>query len=258
LRITEEPVTFKSGGMQVMGVLHIPEDGRKAAIAMCHGFTGEKVEAHRLFVDFARAASRRNYAVLRFDFIGSGDSEGEFEDTTLSGWIRDLDAAVTFLAANLYVDPSRIGVLGLSFGAAAAICHAASDSRVRAVACWSPVSDLIEIFRRYIFGEELWSKAEAGETIQYFYESSFKLKPNFLRDLKTFNPIADVARISPRPLLVVQGTRDEVVPVSYTEKLTGSASEPKELVKIEGADHVFSRHSDILLNRTLDWFQRFL
>ena len=108
---------------------------------MCHGFTGQKVEAHRIFVKTAEALAAQGYLALRFDFRGSGDSEGAFEEMTFEGEVSDAVRAVDYLLAEEPVDPERIGVVGLSMGGAVAACLSGRDERIKATVLWAAVAD---------------------------------------------------------------------------------------------------------------------
>src|SRR5512135_3017139 len=110
----EVQVEFASGGEAVFGVLHVPEAVPSPGVVMCHGFTGNKSEAHRLFVGAARSFCARGLAVLRFDFRGSGDSGGEFREMTVSREVEDAGAALDFLSGRREVTGRGLGVLGLS------------------------------------------------------------------------------------------------------------------------------------------------
>jgi len=72
----EKSIVFRSGRHKLAGVMHIPEIRRKSypAVVMFHGFTGNKCESHFIFTKTARRLVLRGIAVLRFDFMGSGDS----------------------------------------------------------------------------------------------------------------------------------------------------------------------------------------
>ena len=95
----ETPVTFDCKGQQIVGMLHLPEGrGRVPAALLMHGFTGTKVESHRLFVKISRALAEHGIASLRFDYRGSGDSAGDFEEMTIRSEIADALEAVRFLA----------------------------------------------------------------------------------------------------------------------------------------------------------------
>lgn len=72
----EIPVVFGKEGHRLVGILHSVDDGeRKPGVVLFHGFTGNKIEPHRLFVKIARKLASIGINVLRFDFYGSGDSE---------------------------------------------------------------------------------------------------------------------------------------------------------------------------------------
>jgi hypothetical protein len=98
-------------------VLHLPDGrGRAPAVLMCHGFTGHKAEAHRLFVHTARRLMQEGLVVLRFDFLGSGDSEGLFEEMTIRGEVEDALNALAFLRGHGRVDAARVANAGLLAG----------------------------------------------------------------------------------------------------------------------------------------------
>src|SRR5690349_11530430 len=95
----EIPVTFDCRGEQIVGMLHLPEGrGRHPAVLLLHGFTGTKSEAHGMFVKMSRALVDHGIASLRFDFRGSGDSGGSFEEMTIKSEVIDATEAVRFLA----------------------------------------------------------------------------------------------------------------------------------------------------------------
>lgn len=114
------PVAFRNMNQQIIGILHTPDNikpGEKVPeILMLHGFTGNKTEAHRLFVHVARNLSEHGFIVLRFDFRGSGDSDGGFEDMTLPGEVSDAERALTFLLRWRNINRDRVDVIGLSMG----------------------------------------------------------------------------------------------------------------------------------------------
>jgi len=138
----EKPVIFETHSTQIAGMLHAPKVFAKSpCVILCHGFTGNKIESNKLFVKLARKLCHEDFVVLRFDFRGSGDSEGEFENMTISGELSDLSAAVGFVSTLPVVDANKIGALGLSLGSTVAICTAAEDERIKAVISWSGPSE---------------------------------------------------------------------------------------------------------------------
>jgi dienelactone hydrolase len=113
----EELLWIPSRGKRMAAVLHLPDGrGRAPAVLMCHGFTGHKAESHRLFVHTARRLMQEGLVVLRFDFLGSGDSEGLFEEMTIRGEVEDALNALAFLRGHGRVDAARVAMLGFSLG----------------------------------------------------------------------------------------------------------------------------------------------
>src|SRR5437867_8314985 len=100
------------------GVIHRPERARARrggpGVVFFHGFTGDRMESHWMFVKCSRALARAGIASLRFDFYGSGESDGEFPEITLRGEISDALAAVEFFRRQEGIDSRRIGLVGLS------------------------------------------------------------------------------------------------------------------------------------------------
>src|SRR5262252_8249393 len=128
----EERVQFKSAGLRMAGVLHLPEGakGRSAAFLVLHGFGSNKDSSTSTTV--ARLFNSLGYAALRFDMRGCGESQGERGRVICLEQVEDTKSALSFLAARADIDPKRIGAFGHSFGAAVAVYAAGVDPRVAA------------------------------------------------------------------------------------------------------------------------------
>jgi len=249
----ERPVTLTSRGEQMVGMLHLPDQkGPFPAVAIYHGFTGTKVEPHRIFVKMARALVAQGIAAVRFDFRGSGDSEGDFADMTVSGEIADAIRVLDFLEAQSQVDPQRLGVLGLSMGGAVAASVAGKDERVKSLALWAAVAR----FELFESEPELLAQARkmghvdlAGNVLNYgFYE-----------DARTQDPVKWVSQFE-GSALVVHGDEDPTVPVSHADLLYDAVTGKKEKFIVPGADHTFNRHDweSAVISKTADWFHKTL
>ncbi|HID91356.1 TPA: alpha/beta fold hydrolase [Candidatus Bathyarchaeota archaeon] len=251
--LTEEPVSFTCEGMRIAGMLHVPERTPAPGIIFCHGFTGTRIEAHRLFVHAARHLCERGFTVLRFDFRGSGESEGLFRDMTISGEIDDLRTAIGWLMKRREALGETIGVNGLSLGGVVAILTAARDLRIKAVSLWSTPADLMALSRAL--------PGTVDKLLRQGYldlDSGDRIGSGLVTDLRRFNIIEDVSKIAPRPLLIVHGTDDLTVPLWHAERLYEAAREPKERFFVEGADHTYNRWDWqwAVIERTADWFER--
>ncbi|MFZ5650508.1 MAG: alpha/beta hydrolase [Bacillota bacterium] len=221
----------------------------RPAVVACHGFTGSK-EGRGKAVEMAEFLAKNGFSVLLFDFAGCGESGGRFEDISLSGHIGDLKGAVDFCLEN---SAGPVITMGRSFGGTTAICHAASDGRVAGVCAWAAPASLTGLFMGFtdedLPGDENHLVTMAGA------EGMIQLKKSFFTDLSRYDVTLCSSRISPRPLLVVHGTADDVVPPGEAESIYSSAGEPRRLQYIEGADHQFSAHHRIVWDITLKWLK---
>jgi alpha/beta superfamily hydrolase len=204
------------------------------AVLMCHGFTGHRGEAHFLFVQAARAFAQAGIAALRFDFRGSGESDGRFQEMTFEAEVADALAAFDYLAARPEVDPHRVAVLGLSLGGAVAACVAGREKRVAALVLWAAVADLGALAARFQTeqppprlpdGTYEWGGLALG---QEFVNTIALAQP--LREVETFHG----------PVLIIHGTQDQAVDVSHAHRYAGVLEKRARLHLVDEADHVFS------------------
>ncbi|MBT8350241.1 MAG: alpha/beta hydrolase, partial [Deltaproteobacteria bacterium] len=106
----ETPFFFPNESYNLFGVLHEPENTPKPqGFVFCHPFAEEKLWTHRVFVNFARELAQKGYTVLRFDYMGHGDSEGGFQDSTIETRLFDIKCAIKTLSENIS-SPERIGL----------------------------------------------------------------------------------------------------------------------------------------------------
>ncbi|MGQ9629819.1 MAG: alpha/beta hydrolase [bacterium] len=255
----EKPVVFKSAGKQIVGILHAPKmrsRERKPGVVFFHGFAMDK--SSRLFVRTARALADEGFFVLRFDFAGSGDSEGNFEDITIEGEIADGGEAISFLAHQRGVDPRRIGVVGNSLGGVVAACLAGRDRRVKSVALWSADADLRATTARFL-GEEDYARALKEKQIVW---REWVAGSAFVSELSLIDPVSEILR-SEAPVLILNGERDSVVPpedgMKYYDALQAKGRRAAHIV-IDGANHLFSSPEwvDEVSAITVDWFSKTL
>lgn len=137
----ETPFFFLNNGKRLYGILHEPEgEMRREGFVFCSPLAEEKLWAHRLLVNFARLLARRGYPVLRFDYRGSGDSEGDFQDVTIETMISDTRAAASTLKEKID-SLTAVNLLGLRLGASVAALAAAAMEPAKALLLWEPVVD---------------------------------------------------------------------------------------------------------------------
>ncbi len=117
---------FKNGKHSLFGIIHTPENpppqSEKIGIVFCHPFAEEKLISHRVLVNMSRYLTKEGIYCLRFDYMGHGDSSGNFEDATISTRISDIQTAIAYLKSQTGVE--KVGLLGLRLGAALAALSA--------------------------------------------------------------------------------------------------------------------------------------
>ena len=251
----ETPVVFDSKGQQVVGMMHLPDGrGRFPGALLLHGFTGTKTEIHRMFVKLSRKLADHGIASLRFDFRGSGDSAGDFEDMTIRSEVADALEALKFLARHKRVNSRRLALIGMSMGGAIASHVVAREkSRIKSLALWAPVAEGEGILDELSTPEAVASLAQTGITD---HDGNLVGVP-FIRQFAEMRPLREVIK-SKCPVLIVHGSRDQTVPVHHAEMYERALRSPKRIVKkviIEGADHTFNKHvwESRAIDETLDW-----
>jgi hypothetical protein len=236
-------------------MMHVPGGrGRFPGALLLHGFTGTKTESHRMFVKLSRRLAEQGVASLRFDFRGSGDSAGEFENLTIRSEIADALEAIRFLARYKRVNSRRLALIGMSMGGAIASHVVAREkSRVKTLVLWAPVAEGAGILDGLSTPEAVASLAQTGITD---YEGNM-VGVQFIRQFAEMKPLREIIR-SKCPVLIVHGSGDETVPVQHTDMYERALRSPKRLLKkviIDRADHTFTRHiwERRVIDETLDW-----
>ncbi len=137
-----EPFFFPNGDVSLFGVMHRPEPSRSrgAGFVLCYPSFEEKLWVHRVFVSLADELAARGYHVLRFDYMGHGDSDGDFEHVSITSQLGDVGCAAARLKEE--IGPAgRIGLIGLRLGALLSAVHASDDPSVERLILWDPVTD---------------------------------------------------------------------------------------------------------------------
>ena len=230
---------------------------RVPLVVICHGFVGNRIGVDRLFVKTARDLAGEGYMVVRFDYIGCGESTGDYGKEGLESMINQTRTVLDYALACADVDPTRVTLIGHSLGGAVAILAAGRDRRVKNLVLWAsvgyPFNDIVKITSREVYD----TAVKTGSSDYLGYE----LSPTFFESLAPFQPFQQASNFSGN-VLIIHGTSDDSIPVDYAflfQKIFWMRSEgscDKEI--IFQADHTFSSgaHREILLQRTKDWLNQ--
>lgn len=185
-----------------------------------------------------RALTNAGFGVLRFDFTGLGESEGDFENTNFSGNVDDLIEAANFLEEN-YQAPTLI--IGHSLGGAAAIFAASKLESIKAVAVINSPSDPSHVMHLLKDSEQEITKN--GKARVNLGGVDFTIKKQFLDDLEN-NTLKDVVSDLRKALLILHSPQDNTVGIKNAEKIYIAAHHPKSFVSLDGVDHLLSKKED--------------
>ncbi len=242
--VTTEPITIDSGGISLVGAISLPDgQGPHPAVVICHGLPAARptptaditlsapTDEGLTYAEIAELCAHRGLAAVIFNFRGTGESGGNFHPL---GWAQDLEAVLSWVWERPEVDIDRIGVLGSSMGARVAIHVAARRPEVAAVLSFASPA------------RSRWNRSPE-EMIQNARDVGIIRDPNFppspqrwADEYQEMDVTASVRRVAPRPLLLMHGDADDVVPPEDAQALL-SAADPAttQLMMLPGAGHRF-------------------
>ena len=206
-----------------------------------HGVTGNKDRP--FVVSLAEAVASEGMAVLRFSFAGNGTSGGDFRDCTISKEVEDLKVVVTSAVNNGY----RVTYAGHSMGGAVGVLAASSDHKIRHLISLAGMVNTKDFYDRE-FGEE---KPDDG---CMWEEPSCPLSSTYKNDMYSIGSVASKASEVKVPWLLIHGDSDDVVPIDDSREIFALANEPKKIIEIPGANHVFSEAGlEPMREAVIDW-----
>lgn len=217
--------------------LDLPPDGEPLAYALfAHCFTCTK--NLRAAGAISQALVAEGLGVLRFDFTGLGQSEGDFADTSVSTNVTDLLDAAAFLEEE-HAAPALL--VGHSLGGAAVLLAAPHLPSVRAVATLGAPADLSHV--THLFDGALPEILAEGEARVHLEGRPFTVKTAFLADLAAHRLEPVLASLK-RALLVLHAPADRIVGIDHAARLYAMARHPKSFVSLDDADHLLSEPAD--------------
>lgn len=257
-----ESVVLENEGQKIFGIFHRPcNPGSYPTVLMCHGLAGHKTGKFRIYVKLAEQLSLHGIASLRFDFRGSGDSEGHFSDTTLSSEVSDALVALKYLRSRSDVNPSKIGIFGRSVGGAVALMTARKSAPIKTIAIWAPLYDGEQWQEHW----KLLHGAEISEELRYE-----KMKVNgqvpgvkFFDELFAMNMAENLDHLKNIPMLHIHGELDNIITLAHADRYVHARKNSKTInkfIRLPTSDHDFSHTKEQIqaLEETTNWFEKTL
>ena len=224
-------------------------DAVQSALVLCHGYPSAVIGAKGAGSDLAELADRiaesMDWLVVSFTFRGCGTSGGQF---SLAGWIRDIVAAVQFVGSAEGI--SQVWLAG--FGTGGGLCINAADVLgdkvlgVAALGAPAGFDDWAGHTRRLM---------QHSRDVGVISDPSFPPAPDaWAKEFRTIRPVDAATHLADRPMLVIHGSEDEIVPV-FDARVLADAHGSAELRIIPGADHGV-RYDPRAIAVLLGWLDR--
>lgn len=253
--VLESSFAISVDGIAIRGFWHIKKGISDAPVlVILHGIPRAKPKPgdesyRRMSMRFAG----QGFLSLAFNFRGTGISGG---DIGMAGWSRDLEGVIDFARGLPGADPDRVVLLGFSAGGASAIHVAARDPAVCAVLSVSSPAEFT--FLQKAMPSERW--------VELFREIGLIRSPDFPRSLEDWenefaeiSPLKWVDKISPRPVLIMHGEEDELIPCEQAEMIYQKAGEPREFLLAPGGKHrlrVDEQALDMIEAWLINWLKK--
>jgi len=236
----ETRLTFKDPLLHgVAAILTTPESGTNRIAVLCHGFLSSKTSSTNNTL--TRMLVEKGIATFRFDFFGQGESEGLFEDITTSLAVGQVMSACNLVLAKGF---SKLALVGSSFGGLVSILTTAQRRDIVCLALKCPVVDFAEELRLE-FGPDEMARWQATNTIPNILGGAERLRMKYRLYEDCLRQVAyDPAATIMAPTLIVQGQKDEMVPLHQSQRLFDLLKGPKRMNLLPDADHQFTRAED--------------
>jgi uncharacterized protein len=266
LSVVRVPITIKSCGRSLIGIYHPASSSSEPSaknpsatplVVMCHGLGGDKCGRGRILVSLSEMLSKEGIASIRFDFLGSGDSEGDFSELTPEICIQNLRDVIAEARAGSLIPFSRfapVGLFGRSFGGYICLLSSPFIEDLRAIAVQAPPFDA------ETFSSPLPTIQEEKGRLFFMGQA---ISEEFLPQMQRMDMTAALEQIQKIPLLHISCEKDVVISADHTEKFKKVRGENQILTHFEfllEADHFCSvyKHRTIVLEKVIAWFTQFL
>lgn len=251
--IQSQRISFTgSQGYRLDARLDLPAGTPQAYAIFSHCFTctKETLATYRI----SRLLAKKGIAVLRFDFTGLGNSEGEFADTNFSSNIEDIICAEQYLREN-HQPPSIL--LGHSLGGTAAFVAASQLPHIKAIITIASPSEPDHVLHHFEGALIQLNRGEASEIV--VAGQRYKIKPQFVDDVKSYHVRHIISELD-KALLIFHGPNDRLVDVDHSRLIFDAAEHPKSLVSLHTADHILSEREDnaYVADVIYSWLQRYI
>lgn len=235
----EKYVETISNGLTLRGMMHVPDNAqnRIPMVILLHGFCDDRNEINFVHTELSRRLCQEGIASVRFDMNGSGESDGLFEDMTVSSEIEDVKAILKFVQSLDFVDTTKIALHGTSLGGCVASMVAGQcKDEIQALSTWCAAPDVIYNLQKHmtLCGQDVSDIEEKGCA----NVEGLKLSLAFYKDALTLDPYKEAALFD-KNVNLVHGDQDITASCQCSYDLKEIYGDRANLLIVSGAEHRF-------------------
>ena len=249
-------VEFKNKkGQKLVGVLHEPKEKTDKAVIIANTFTGDK-DYQPIIKECANFLAMNKIAVLRFDFAGAGESEGDYKNTTIFSEVEDLKSAIKFIEKQGY---KKIGLIGFSMGAAVSIVT--YNSKIKTLVLWSPLLNPKIMYERYKKFEDKFRISKFIVKERRLDKKKMRVGYELFKEWKTLNLQPFLETVSSPVLTFIPGKDKEVCNREENLRMLKFLQNSKnKILLVDGADHDYldKEKAAKVIDLTRKWFRKWL
>ncbi len=254
MNVRNETITFVSQGKKISGVIEYPDKPTSRVVVFAHGLSNSKAPSDiPLLYRINNALLAAGYMTMRFDFYGSGESDGEFRDKTISSMRQNFLDMLTFLKAT-HSEINWIGAVGKSIGGTV-LGLVGGDPRISACVLMTMRYTLAPFFARFWTGQEEVSLNGAVPPTGRV-KGAFSLGKNFFVELPQIDGgVADGLANMP-PTLVIMNEGDEKISLESAMEVYEHLGGAKELMTVPGHDHELRADEAQITTKAVNFFNQ--
>jgi len=266
--------SYKSDGLKIYALLTVPRGEKPATgwpvIIFNHGYIPpEQYRTTEKYIAYTDAFSRNGYIVFKSDYRGNGNSEGKPEGAYYSpAYTIDVLNALSSIKKYKDADPNRIGMWGHSMGGAITLRSMVVSKDIKVGEIWAGVvasyEDLANNWHRpnisprpFVPSQREQTSGRPGRQQLVDKYGSFESNPQFWQSISPISFVNDISA----PIQIQHGTADEEVPLLFSQKLDEAlknAGKTVEFFTYEGDNHNLSNNLNIALQRSVEFFDKYL
>lgn len=250
MTIIKKEFFIKSTSKKLYCLFEKPDNSKNKLILLLHGLTNSHTNCP-LISESAESLHLKGFPTFRFDYYGSGKSDGEFKDKTWEIMVQNTKDVLKYAKTKLKY--SKIGIWGRSLGAilGATICD---DPSVFASVFLSMTIHTNVSFSASFTKSQSFSSPIKGTAIvkgEPILERGFYEKTTWIDNLQKQH------LSKAKNILIMQGTKDKTVyNPAWAKEIYDLVDEPKKLIYIKGANHAYTGYENKAIENGINWFTK--